>query len=151
MKVFYNSKLAKILTFISDFKTMMFCGFIITEESNLSDRTINHEKIHIVQYTDYFMLGSFMALVLLFIFFGLEIITYYLFLLLLIPILLYYIVYGIEYIIRLIQYKTNDLAYENISFEREAYDKENDPCYIGVRRSFSNFKYIKYGICKHKS
>lgn len=39
-------------------------------------------------------------------------------------ILPFYLWYGIEWIVRLIQYKNFKEAYRNISFEREAYDNE---------------------------
>lgn len=36
----------------------------------------------------------------------------------------FYVIYGIEWLIRLIQYKSSKLAYYNISFEKEAYDNQ---------------------------
>lgn len=56
-------------------------------------------------------------------------------------VLLFYIWYLIEFIIRLIQYKNRNLAYRNISFEREAYANEKDLDYL-KRRSF--FGFIKF-------
>ena len=59
--------------------------------------------------------------------------------LLIIPFFIWYLM---EFSVRLIQYKNMDLAYRNISFEREAYAKEKDFDYV-KRRSFWNFlKYI---------
>ncbi|MBX9806883.1 MAG: hypothetical protein K2X95_03690 [Flavobacteriaceae bacterium] len=52
------------------------------------------------------------------------------------------ICYFIEFILRLIQYKNRDLAYRNISFEREAYANEKNLNYL-KKRSFWNFlKYV---------
>jgi hypothetical protein len=48
-------------------------------------------------------------------------------------ILPFYIVYSIEFLIRLIQYKKWNLAYHNVSFEREAYAKEKDLDYLQSR------------------
>jgi hypothetical protein len=58
---------------------------------------------------------------------------------LVIPFLIWYF---IEFILRLIQYKNRDLAYRNISFEREAYANEKNLNYL-KKRSFWNFlKYV---------
>ena len=53
----------------------------------------------------------------------------------------FFIWYFLEFILRLIQYKNADLAYRNISFEREAYANEKDIEYL-VQRPF--WKFIKY-------
>lgn len=56
-------------------------------------------------------------------------------------IFLFFILYFLEFFIRLIQYKNWDLAYRNISFEREAYANEKDLYYL-KQRSF--WKFLKY-------
>lgn len=53
----------------------------------------------------------------------------------------FFIWYILEYFIRLIQYKNRNLAYRNISFEREAYANENDFDYL-KQKSF--WKFLKY-------
>ena len=50
----------------------------------------------------------------------------------------FFIWYFIEFLLRLIQYKNKDLAYRNISFEREAYANEKDLNYL-KKRFFWNF------------
>jgi hypothetical protein len=50
----------------------------------------------------------------------------------------FYIWYGIEFLVRYFQYKNWNLAYRNISFEREAYAKEKDLNYL-KKRSFWKF------------
>jgi hypothetical protein len=55
--------------------------------------------------------------------------------LLVIPFFIWYI---IEFFLRMIQFKNIDLAYRNISFEKEAYSKENDLDYL-KQRSFCKF------------
>lgn len=55
----------------------------------------------------------------------------------------FFIWYVFEFLIRLLQYKNKDLAYRNISFEREAYAKETDLHYIKNRRLFQFLYYIK--------
>ena len=54
----------------------------------------------------------------------------------------FYIFYVLEYIIRLIQYKNKDLAYRNISFEREAYTNETDSDYLKNRSFFGFLNYL---------
>ena len=57
-------------------------------------------------------------------------------------ILPFYIFYVLEYIIRLVQYKNKDVAYRNISFEREAYANETDLNYLKNRSFFGFLNYI---------
>nr|WP_254453185.1 hypothetical protein [Winogradskyella undariae] len=54
-------------------------------------------------------------------------------------ILPFFIIYVFEFLIRLIQYRKWNLAYRNISFEREAYANEKDLDYL-KSRSFLKFK-----------
>jgi hypothetical protein len=53
-------------------------------------------------------------------------------------ILPFFIWYVLEYLFRLFQYKNANLAYRNISFEREAYAKESNLKYLETR-SFLQF------------
>lgn len=53
----------------------------------------------------------------------------------------FFLWYGLEYLIRLVQYKDRKEAYYNISFEREAYKNEKDLNYL-KKRSF--YKFINY-------
>ncbi len=57
-------------------------------------------------------------------------------------ILLFYIWYGIEYTYRLFQYRNRNTAYQNISFEREAYAKEADLDYLKSRSFFAFLKFL---------
>lgn len=54
----------------------------------------------------------------------------------------FYIWYGIEWVIRLIQYNDSKKAYFNISFEREAYANDYDLNYLKGRKFYSFRKYI---------
>jgi hypothetical protein len=58
-------------------------------------------------------------------------------------IILFYFWYITEFLIRLIAYKNWNKAYQNISFEREAYRNEKDLNYIKSRSFWSFLKYIK--------
>lgn len=59
--------------------------------------------------------------------------------LLIIPFFLWY---GIEFLVRLIQYKKWSSAYFNISFEREAYANEKDLNYLKKRSFYDFIKFI---------
>lgn len=48
-------------------------------------------------------------------------------------ILLFFLWYAIEYLLRLAKYREHDKAYRNISFEREAYAHEHDDNYLKNR------------------
>ncbi|GGG56217.1 hypothetical protein [Bizionia arctica] len=50
----------------------------------------------------------------------------------------FFVLYVLEFLIRLVQYKSWYLAYRNISFEREAYANEKDLNYL-KSRSFWGF------------
>ncbi|GAA0730617.1 hypothetical protein GCM10009430_41970 [Aquimarina litoralis] len=54
----------------------------------------------------------------------------------------FYIVYLLEYIIRLFQYGNPREAYRNISFEREAYEMEGELSYLEHRKIWSFTKYL---------
>ncbi|CCZ10496.1 hypothetical protein [uncultured Culturomica sp.] len=56
-------------------------------------------------------------------------------------VLFFYLWYGIEWLIRLIQYRNRKEAYRNISFEREAY--ANDELTPYDRTVFAWTKYLK--------
>lgn len=55
----------------------------------------------------------------------------------------FFLWYFVEYAVRLLQYKNSNLAYRNISFEREAYANEQDLDYLEKRRLFSFWKYLR--------
>lgn len=55
----------------------------------------------------------------------------------------FYLFYAIEFLIRLFQYKKWDLAYRNISFEREAYTNEFNLDYLKHRSFWRFLKYLR--------
>ena len=57
--------------------------------------------------------------------------------------IVFYIWYFAEYLIRLIQYKKHYLAYLHISFEREAYQHQADLNYLKKRRLWAFLGYLK--------
>lgn len=54
----------------------------------------------------------------------------------------FFLWYGIEYLIRLIQHRNSLTAYFNISFEKEAYANEIHPDYLKTRSFWSFTKYL---------
>ena len=54
----------------------------------------------------------------------------------------FYVFYGLEFFIRLIKHRNWRIAYENISFEREAYTNEKDLNYLESRSFFGFIKYL---------
>lgn len=55
----------------------------------------------------------------------------------------FFLWYGIEFLVRLVQYRNGNLAYRNISFEREAYACDKDLNYLKIRKAWSFLKYLK--------
>lgn len=55
----------------------------------------------------------------------------------------FYILYLLEWIFRLIQYRNWDKAYMNISFEREAYSNGHNLKYLQGRKRYAWLKYIR--------
>lgn len=53
----------------------------------------------------------------------------------------YIVLYLLEYLWRLIQYRNGYLAYKNVRFEREAYGNEDTEGYLGTRKKFAWRKY----------
>jgi hypothetical protein len=54
----------------------------------------------------------------------------------------FFIWYGVEFLIRWVQFKNRYIAYKNIGFEREAYENEKDPGYLKQRSFLVFFKYL---------
>lgn len=148
MKIFYESRLAKLITFIKDFSTIMLFGAVFTElkENVLNPEDREHEGVHCGQYSDLFWIGLILGIM-----HGVILLAYrgwnsaptpYAFFLFCWPVFLYYVYYGIEYLIRLVGaihlfyfgknkniyyidgrlLEASMYAYRNIAFEREASD-----------------------------
>lgn len=149
-KVFYDNSFIKVVFKIvnsigkSNYYAIMLFGMIFTKYHILSEKTINHEKIHVAQYWECFALPVAPLLFLATFFGGL-----WWLLLLLIPFLLYYVIYIVEYIVLIIKYKKKgeknyaNKAYKNVSFEKEAYDNQDNLSYIEDRWPLSWFTYFK--------
>lgn len=55
----------------------------------------------------------------------------------------FYILYGLEWIFRVIQYLSFVKGYHNISFEREAFTNQENYNYLDIRKHYSFIKYYK--------
>lgn len=144
-KVFYNSKLAKLLLF-SGYSTIMLFGFIFTKKDSLRPSTLRHEMIHVEQYKE--CLTAFIFPFALFAVFN------SLWWILIYP-LMYYIMYGVECLISYIYNifkgiftkqkfsweEINDKAYNASAFEMEAHDNEGKEDYLETRKGFAFIKY----------
>ena len=54
----------------------------------------------------------------------------------------FYVLYVLEWIVKLIQFRNGHMAYRNISFEREAYQNQENTQYLKSRRFFNFLKYM---------
>lgn len=145
MKVFYNSKIAKVVTFLANFATIMLFGAVFTEHSDLSERTKCHEATHVEQYQTLFMTGLALAVSIMFTCFAFNVVGWWMLSLITLPVFLYYLWYGIEFLVLLIKYRNRDKAYRMIAFEQEAYtlqDEYQKPC--AERKMASSFSFMKY-------
>lgn len=101
------------------------------EKERFDSVTENHEAIHYEQQLEMLVAGSLLALLL-------YILTASLFCLLCFPLFFWW--YLTEWALRAAFCTGN--AYRNISFEREAYDKERDLCYLYRRPAFGWVRYM---------
>jgi hypothetical protein len=54
----------------------------------------------------------------------------------------FYIIYFLEYLVRLITLQSHKKAYRAISFEKEAYANQQDSSYKDTRKLYSWIKYL---------
>ena len=54
----------------------------------------------------------------------------------------FYIWYLIQFLIKLAKYKSRNIAYLNISFEKEAYQNEHNFSYLKSKKIYSFLKYL---------
>lgn len=110
----------------------LFGVMFIRPNARITKRTINHESIHSAQIKE--VMG--VCTVLLLLLFGFSWFT------LITSIFSFYIWYVLEWFIKLFFYNSGDEAYQNISFEKEAYKYDKDYEYLDKRKIFSFIKFI---------
>lgn len=108
----------------------LFGILFVKNNAKIDEVTINHEKIHTAQIKEVMMASVPFAL-LLWLFTNVW-------LGLLLVIASYYLWYVIEWLIRL----PKGNAYRNISFEREAYDNDENLSYLKNRKRFNFLNYL---------
>ncbi|MBK8600675.1 MAG: hypothetical protein IPN80_09095 [Flavobacterium sp.] len=54
----------------------------------------------------------------------------------------FFVIYGLDYLVKLLRYRDKDVAYRNVVFEREAYQNENDLDYLKSRSFWRFLKYV---------
>lgn len=54
----------------------------------------------------------------------------------------FYLLYGLEWVFKLLWYQSRKKAYENLSFEREAYGNEKNLDYLKSRNKWAFLKYV---------
>ena len=55
----------------------------------------------------------------------------------------FYLLYIVEWLIRLVEYRNSHAAYMNISFEREAYSNGDNLDYLAGRKRYAWLKYLR--------
>lgn len=105
-----DSKLPQALSFFIDIYAITLYPFIIIKDKG-NETTINHEKIHIVQQKELFVIG-------------------------------FYVLYVYYWLCGKVKGLSNDAAYMNIPFEREAYRKMYDDEYLEKRKRHAWRQYI---------
>lgn len=130
MKIIYNDLIP-----LKGFTAMNLFGIVFArkEYKPLDDKTFRHESIHSRQWLECSAAGAILALAVSFLLPS--------FWLILVPALAFPAFYVVEWIVRIFQYGIPK-AYENISFEREAYAHDSAPDYLKGRWWFSWTKYL---------
>ena len=108
----------------------LFGVLFVRSNAKIDEVTINHERIHSRQFVE---LLIFFAVASVFVRWWLPLFA---------P-LFFYLLYVVEWLIHLIRFRSADIAYRRISFEREAYANQGDAGYLNGRRWFGFLKYIK--------
>jgi hypothetical protein len=54
----------------------------------------------------------------------------------------FFVLYGLDYLVKLIRYRDKNLAYRNVVFEQEAYENENDLEYLKSRSFWRFMEYV---------
>ena len=151
--IYYNNWFAKLVLF-KGYNTIMFFGMILTKKKSLSERALRHEKIHQCQFVEvmeFFQVVFLLVLLLAFVLGGDDTLLPFCLATIIIPPFMYYIMYGVEWLISLVHHffskKKKDLvsangkAYKSSSFEMEAYDNEFVKDYLTKRKAFTFIRY----------
>lgn len=141
--IIYNTK----YILLPNYKAIMFFWFIFTKESSeeFDKIEIYHEQIHQMQYKDCVGIGFYLAIIIMFTMFALGIQSLWMIMLSLIPFVLYYVLYGLNFLALLIRYMNWGKAYKNICFEKQAYALEVEGVIVCQQRTpYVSLSWLKY-------
>lgn len=118
--IHYNSPLARFLTCLTDTNTIMFFGFILTEADKLSMKTLPHERTHRIQWILTGLKSAAFCIITVVVLGLLGCAGWWMLSFLTVPFVAWYLLYILEWLFRLCQYRDMQRAYKAISYEREA-------------------------------
>lgn len=140
-KVFYDSKIAKTILF-DGYSTITIFAWVLTIYKTLTQETINHECTHARQWIELTVASGLLLWI------GILIWDYSAWYLVL-SLIIFYLWYGLEYIIRrcigLFSSDKGDkqnIAYREVSFEQEARMAEKDDNYLENSHYYSWMKFL---------
>jgi len=142
--------LVKLITFNWPLAITIFpFGIYVNQKyrtlETVSERTKNHECIHWAQQIEMFVAGLILSALASLMFISVSFNIWILLGLILFPFLFFYLWYLLEFIVDLFIW--GKLSYVNSTFEREAYDNDENFDYLKTRKHFSFLRYVKK---KHK-
>lgn len=141
--IIYNTK----YILLPNYKAIMFFWFIFTKESpeEFDKIEIYHEQIHQMQYKDCIGIGFYLAIIIMFTMFALGVHSLWMLMLALMPFVLYYVLYGLNFLALLIRYMNWHKAYKNICFEKQAYALEHEGVIICQQITpYVSLSWLKY-------
>ena len=136
-KIRYNSFITRNFLW-ENYDTITLAAWVCTKcmsKEEMPQSTRNHECTHARQWVEC-MLASGVIIWALVLFANISAWWFVL------SFLMFYILYVLEYLIKLILYRNFSKAYKNISFEREAYECQFDNNYLENGDYFNWIKYI---------
>lgn len=144
-----NSWFAKVIL-PKRYSTIMMFPFVFSKLPELSLSTLRHENVHRQQYIECAFIGILLATFLHVLNCGLHIVCTSASMLLyaVLPVTMFYILYGSEYVIRMIvnavlrQHLSNYAIYRSVSLEQDAYTNQYWPGNVYKREPYEWFKYL---------
>ena len=117
LSIISNSIIARILTCLTDTDTIMFFGFILTEDEKLSMETLAHERTHRIQWLLTAAISGILTILAAIV---LALTGHFEWWVLTIPLYAWYLIYCLEWFVRLALCWDRQKAYEEISWEVQA-------------------------------
>lgn len=118
--IFYSNPIARILTCLTDTNTIMFFGFILTEAEKLSMETLAHERTHRIQWLLTAAISGIITILAAIVLVVAGQSGWWMLSLIAVPICAWYLIYCLEWLVRLALCWDRQKAYEEISWEVQA-------------------------------